>query len=70
MMPGFLTNQICELFALKLRPLMSPMFVGIGVRAFAAESSSGIVFAVATLPRSDLRTMETSLSASNVQRVR
>ena len=24
MMPGFFTNQICELFALKLRPLMIP----------------------------------------------
>ena len=31
-MPGFLTHQICELFALKLRPLMSPMFFGIGTQ--------------------------------------
>ena len=45
------------------------MFFGIGDPAFAAESGSGIVRSRSTLPRSDLRTTETSLSASSVQRV-
>ena len=46
------------------------MFFGIGVPVFAAESGSRIVRGRSTLHRSDLRTMETSLSASSVQRVR
>ena len=43
---------------------------GIGAPMFAAESGSGTVFSRSTLPRSDLRSMETTLSASNGQRTR
>ena len=64
MMPGFLTHQVYELFALKLRPLMIS-----DVPAIAA-SGSGIVFNRSTLPGSDLRSMEASLSASSGQRAR